>query len=183
MSGYGSNVTSDGKPIGADSDFIPPSVGIQENVILKSIEVDREKGRCVFEFVQADGAVVRHTEFDGEEDWQIDTTNRRVKHIATRFVTEEEYHAAVEGSKGFLDFSSRVKNLIDAKNSEDIKFRMIFRYDKNYKYVVLPQYPNFIELMSVEESKLVITNYDQGFLKKPSPDEEAKGASDVDSEY
>jgi hypothetical protein len=63
----------------------------------------------------------------------------------------------------------------------DGKFRMLFHYN-NKGYVTVPRYPNFIESMSVNPSKIVITKYVADRLVKPAtpqPDPElAAGVSD-----
>ena len=44
---------------------------------------------------------------------------------------------------------------------------MIFHYN-NKGYVTVPRYPNFIESMSVNPTKLVVSNYVQKMLVKPA---------------
>jgi hypothetical protein len=167
MSGYGSNKTSDGKVIAADDVRLIPVVGIVENCVVKGGFEMSEDGRSAgITFVQGNGAEVTHKEWNNEDAAAIDDTNRRVKHICTKLVSEADYLKAVEGSSSFDSFIANVNKAI-AGAKLDNKFRMIFHYN-NKGYVTVPRYPNFIESMSVNPTKLVISNYVQKMLVKPA---------------
>jgi hypothetical protein len=169
MSGYGSNKTSDGKVIAADDVRLIPVVGIVENCVVKGGFEMSEDGRSAgITFVQGNGAEVTHKEWGNEEAASIDDTNRRVKHICTKLMAEDVYLKAVASSSSFDSFIANVNKAIAAvEGLKDMKFRMIFHYN-NKGYVTVPRYPNFIESMSVNPTKLVVSNYVQKMLVKPT---------------
>lgn len=169
MSGYGSNKTSDGKVIAADDTRILPVVGIVENCVVKGGFEMSEDGRSAgITFVQENGAEVNHKEWNNEDAAAIDDTNRRVKHICTKLMSEAVYLKAVEGSSSFDTFIANVNKAIAAvEGLKDMKFRMIFHYNGK-GYVTVPRYPNFIESMSVNPTKLTISTYVAKMLVKPA---------------
>ena len=168
MSGYGSNKTSDGKVIAADDVRLIPVVGIVENCAIKGGFEMSEDGRSAgITFVQENGAEVTHKEWNNEDAAAIDDTNRRVKHICTKLISEADYLKAVEGSSSFESFIANVNKAIAGAIKPENKFRMIFHYN-NKGYVTVPRYPNFIESMKVSPSKLVISTYVQKMLVKPA---------------
>jgi hypothetical protein len=172
---YGSRTGADGKVISADGSGMP-EVGIVDNVSIKdAFEISDDGKYVTITFVQASGAEVKHREWDNSDDAAaVEYTNRRIKHICTKLVTEAEYDAAVEGAGGFEDFFRRVRHLIEGRTSGT--FRMLFHYnDKGF--VVVPRFPNFIEHMKTVPSKLSISNYVQKRLTKP-----AKPSSDLEDD-
>jgi len=172
---YGSKLTSDGKAINADENRVIPGVGIVENCEIKTgFELNEDNSVASITFSQGNGSDVTHKEWKNDDAQSIDGTNRRVKHICTKLVTEAEYDAAVAGSTSFPDFFNRVNALINGKTAG--KFRMIFHYN-NKGYVTVPRYPNFIEPMSVTPTKLVLSKYIQDRLVRP---ETPKADLDVD---
>jgi hypothetical protein len=169
---YGSKVTSDGKPISADDTRIAPIVGIVDDCEIKTyFELNDDSSVATITFGQPNGSEIKHKEWNNEDDEKsIDDTNRRVKHICTKVMAENEYHSAVEGATGFVDFFNRVNKALNDKIGG--KFRMIFHYN-NKGYVTIPRYPNFIEAMSVVPSKLTLSAYVQSMLTRkatPTPD-------------
>lgn len=176
---YGSKKTSDGKEISADETRVPPVVGIVNDCTVKTLfELNDDKTVASITFVQSNGAEVTHKEWSNDDEASQDDTNRRVKHICTKFIGEEAYNAIPEADS-FEDFFNKVNTAITGKT--DGKFRMLFHYN-NKGYVTVPRYPNFIESMSVNPSKIVITKYVADRLVKPAtpqPDPElAAGVSD-----
>ncbi len=172
---YGSKLTSDGKAINADENRVIPGVGIVDNCEIKTgFELNEDNSVASITFTQGNGSEVTHKEWKNDDAQSIDGINRRVKHICTKLVTENEYDTAVAGSSSFPDFFNRVNALIDGKTSG--KFRMIFHYN-NKGYVTVPRYPNFIEPMSVTPTKLVLSKYIQERLVRP---EAPKADLDVD---
>jgi len=162
---YGSKKTSDGKEISADETRVLPVVGIVENCTVKTLfELNDEKTVATITFVQPNGAEVNHKEWLNDDEAAQDDTNRRVKHICTKFIGEAAYDAIPEASS-FEDFFTKVNKAIAGKTGGE--FRMLFHYN-NKGYVTMPRYPNFIESMSVNPSKITISNYVAKMLNKPA---------------
>jgi hypothetical protein len=162
---YGSKLTSDGKAINADENRVMPVVGIVENCVIKTLfELNEDQSVASITFVQNNGAEVTHKEWISEDARSIDDTNRRVKHICTKLISEAEYDNAAAGASSFAGFFERVNNAIKGKTTG--KFRMIFHYN-NKGYVTVPRYPNFIEPVSVNPTKLVLSKYVMERLTKP----------------
>jgi len=156
---YGSNTDTEGREITDGSSFISPIVGTPEkpyveNCKLEKVELSEDETRASFTFKQSNGSTVNHSEFSGTEDWQIENTNKRVKHICSKIVTGEEYQTAVGGASNFVDFINKIITLINGKYT-DLTFRIKFIYNKN-GYVSIPQFPNFIENMTVLENETTI---------------------------
>jgi DNA primase catalytic subunit len=162
---YGSKKTSDGKEIVADDSRVLPQVGIVDNCTVKGVfELNDDKTVASITFVQPNGAEVTHKEWLNDDATAQDDTNRRVKHIATKFIGQQAYDAIPEADS-FEDFFNKVNAAITGKISE--KFRMLFHYN-NKGYVTVPRYPNFIESMSVNPTKITISNYVASKLTKPA---------------
>lgn len=162
---YGSKKTSDGKEIVADDSRVVPAVGIVENCTVKGgFELNDDKNVASITFVQSNGAEITHKEWLNEDAAAQDDTNRRVKHICTKFIGEAAYNAIPEADS-FEDFFNKVNAAIAGKT--DGKFRMLFHYN-NKGYVTVPRYPNFIEPMTVNPSKIIITKYVADRLVKPA---------------
>ena len=162
---YGSKLTSDGKAINADESRVLPIVGIVDNCTVKTgFEMNEDNSVASITFGQSNGAEVTHKEWISEDARSIDDTNRRVKHICTKIISEGEYDQAVAGASSFPDFFSRVNAAINGKANG--KFRMVFHYN-NKGYVTVPRYPNFIEPMTVSPTKLVLSKYVQERLVRP----------------
>ena len=172
---YGSKLTSDGKAINADENRILPVVGIVENCTIKTLfELNEDASVASITFTQSNGAEVTHKEWISDDAKSIDDTNRRVKHICTKLVSESDYDAAASKASSFADFFSKINSVIEGKT--DGGFRMIFHYN-NKGYVTVPRYPNFIEPMSVVPTKLVLSKYVQERLVRP---EAPKPDADLD---
>lgn len=164
---YGSNKTSDGKVIAADDTRILPVVGIVENCVVKGIfEISEDQKSAGITFIQPNGGEVTHKEWDNDDEGAIDDTNRRVKHICTKLISEAEYLNAVKESSSFLTFINCVNKAIEGAINDD-KFRMIFHYN-NKGYVTVPRYPNFMEKMSTTPTKLSLSVYVTKMLVKPA---------------
>jgi hypothetical protein len=162
---YGSKLTSDGKTINANESRVIPTVGIVDDCEIKTgFELNDDNSVASITFVQGNGAEVTHKEWLSDDAASIDGTNRRVKHICTKLVSEAEYDNAVSAATSFADFFNRVNALINGKTTG--KFRMVFHYN-NKGYVTIPRFPNFIESMSVVPTKLVLSKYIQDRLVRP----------------
>lgn len=162
---YGSKKTSDGKEISADETRVMPTVGIVDDCTVKTLfELNDEKSVASITFIQPNGAEVTHKEWLNDDAAAIDDTNRRVKHICTKFIGEAMYNAIPEANS-FEDFFSKVNAAIKGKT--DGKYRMLFHYN-NKGYVTVPRYPNFIESMTINPSKITISAYVAKMLNKPA---------------
>lgn len=177
---YGSKKTSDGKEINADDSRIIPIVGIVLDCTVKGVfELNEDKTVASITFIQANGAEVSHKEWASDDEASQDDTNRRVKHICTKFIGQEAYNNIPEATN-FESFFEGINKAIEEKTEG--KFRMLFHYN-NKGYVTVPRYPNFIESMDTEPSKIVITKYvSDRFVKPaaPQPDAELAGVSGDD---
>lgn len=172
---YGSKLTSDGKAINADENRVLPVVGIVDNCTIKTLfELNEDGSVASITFVQGNGAEVTHKEWISDDARSIDDTNRRVKHICTKLMTESDYDNAVASASSFTDFFSKVNTVMNGKT--DGSFRMVFHYN-NKGYVTIPRYPNFIEPSSVTPTKLVLSKYVQERLVRP---EAPKPDADLD---
>ena len=164
---YGSNVESN------STGGVMPAVGIQENCELVNISLDMGNGgRLDFEFKQSNGATVKHAEFPANPDFgdvakQATDVSRRVKHIATKCMSETEF--VVDNVTSFEEYANKVIALF-GKKYEGKKFRMLFIY--RGKYVSVPKFPNFIESMSIaaEDTTIYISDWNKAKLVKPTPD-------------
>jgi len=169
-----------GRKVSADNTSIPPEVGIVENVSIDSqFKISDDGNYATITFFQQNGSKVDRRIYDSVEEDEQELTDRVIKHICTKIVSQSAYEKAFEQPvSSFLDFINRVNKLIAGKTN-GLKFRMIFHYN-NKGYVTVSKYPNFIERMDTEETKLVISKYVQGFLTRPaqpkSDDAEAEHA-------
>jgi hypothetical protein len=151
------------KELVAESVVKIPQVGILEGVTLESVVLSEDQTKLEFTFRQPNGALVRHTEFEAKEspyatiDKQEELTNRRVKHIATKFLSEDAF--VIPNVDSFATYAAAVIKLLAGK-FEGIKVRVLFVYNGK-GYVSLPKFPNFIESSDVtkELTKLVIDDY------------------------
>ena len=147
---YSTNVES-------NATSMAPEVGIVENVELINVSIPEGQEMLTFEFKQANGAVIRHTEFPANPDFNVDVAtqakdcSRRVKHIATKVMSEDEF--VMDDIASFMDYAHKVISLFGRKY-EGKKFRMVFHYKG--KYAVVPRYPNFIENMDLSKKYLYI---------------------------
>lgn len=157
-----------GRKVSADNTSVSPEVGIVENVSVDSqFKISDDSNYATITFFQQNGSKVDRRIYDSQEEDEQELTDRVIKHICTKIVSQEAYEKAFEQPvTSFLDFVNRVNKLIAGKTN-GLKFRMIFHYN-NKGYVTVCKYPNFIERMDVPESKLVITKYVQSFLTRPN---------------
>lgn len=90
---------------------------------------------------------------------EFDNFNTRLKHIATKFVSEEE--ANVRGNS-YAEFAKNYVALLDKDEFKSVSLRLKVTLN-NKDYSQLPKYPPFVESMDVprEQSKLRITQYDK----------------------
>jgi hypothetical protein len=164
---YGTNVESN------STGSAMPEVGIVENCELVNVSLDMSNGgRLDFEFKQPNGSTVKHAEFPANPDFgdvakQATDVSRRVKHIATKCMTEAEF--VIDNVNSFDEYANKVIALFGQKYVGR-KFRMLFIYKG--KYVSLPKFPNFIEPMATpaEKTSIYISDWNKARLVKPQPD-------------
>jgi hypothetical protein len=176
---YGSKTTSDGKQISADETRTSPLVGIVNDCTIKGVfELNEDKSVASITFVQPNGTEITHKEWSSTDPAGIDDTNRRVKHICTKFIGEAMYNAIPEATS-FEDFFSKVNEAIAGKT--DGKYRVLFHYN-NKGYVTIPRYPNFIESMTTNPTRITVSKYVADRLVKPTapkPDPEMDMSADA----
>lgn len=166
------NVTKDIPGESSGPSFI--DVGIHENAEITEIKYDMtEKGNefLAFAFISEDGKTLSHTEWKpvDEDPEKLEQKQRnqikRVKHIAKRFIDEEEF---VFEAKDFKDFATQVIKLIGNKY-KGIKLRIKVVYSWN-NYTTLPNYMPFVENMTVPKADSV--------LKMTSIDKQTRDTAD-----
>lgn len=87
---------------------------------------------------------------------EFDNFNVRLKHIATKFVSDEE---AIINAKSYEDFASQYVALLNKPEYQAIPLRLkVVLNTKDYS--TLPKYPPFVELME-DATKLRIGQYDK----------------------
>lgn len=82
------------------------------------------------------------------------------KHILTKFVDEQ---TIIEGQKGVNSYATFAKSVVSILEKADLTpVRLKVVYDSKGKWSQLPNFPPFIELMSVpkSESRLRMTSFD-----------------------
>lgn len=146
--------------------------GIHEDVNLLGIEYNVSKNNnefLVFHF-EKDGKTLDHTEYKPkDEDPQklIDKTNnqiKRVKHIVTKFISEDTYNVT---ASTFKEFCEKTIALVGSSYvGKKVRIKVVY---SNNNYTSLPNYVPFIESMSVpkEQSKLEILSIDKMVKDKP----------------
>lgn len=90
---------------------------------------------------------------------EFDNFNTRLKHIATKFVSEEE---AEISASNYADFCQKYVALLDKPEYKKVPVRL--KVTLNMKdYSQLPKYPPFIESMDVpkEQTRLRFTQWDK----------------------
>lgn len=169
-----------GKDVQGDSTIIIPEVGIVENCKIEGNFILSEDGRYAdITIVQPNGGKVKLREWDGDTEDAQELTDKRVKHLCTKLMKEEDYKSMVAGSTSFGDFINRVNNAIARMSNPNISLRGIFIYNKK-GYVTMPRYPNYLEVQTEEATKLRISDYDKAYLvrpEQPKPDAEVNNAS------
>ncbi|HKL13706.1 MAG TPA: hypothetical protein VJ907_08880 [Halanaerobiales bacterium] len=152
-------------------------VGIHDDVEMTSVEFKQsDKGNkfLVFTF-EKDKKVVTHTEWEPKdqdpEKLEEKTINqiKRVKHIVTKYIPEEQYEFNVSN---FEEFCNKTIALLGSKyQGKKVRIKIVYNYSN---YTTLPNYVPFIEKMEVpkEDSRLEISSIDK--MKKDLPDTEVK---------
>lgn len=146
-------------------------VGIHDNVELVSVEYKVSPNGnpfIVFTF-EKDGKRLTHTEYEPKDkDGNILENKklnqlRRLRHIATKFMPEDEFEFEVET---FEELGKEVvKRLTPKLKNTLVRIKVVY---SNNNYTSLPRYVPFIERMDVEKSSLEILSIDK--MTKDSPD-------------
>lgn len=150
-------------------------VGIHENCELKKVVYDvSEKGSefLVFHFEDEKGKQLAHTEYKASDNDPLVLANKeanqikRIKHIATKFVSEDAFTFSADS---FKEFSEKTIKILGS-NFVGIKVRLKVIYSWN-NYTSLPKYVPFIEKMEIpkDKSNLEISSIDK--MTKDRPDD------------
>lgn len=160
---YNVNKTIDSE--GRSANFI--DVGIHDDVELKSVEfkVSPDAGNefMVFHF-EKEGKNLSHTEWkpkDQDPEKLENKTNnqiKRVKHIVTKFISEDMYTFQATDFKSFC--LNTIKLLGTAYVGKKVRVKVVYSFSN---FTSLPNYVPFIEKMEVpkEQSKLEILSIDK----------------------
>jgi hypothetical protein len=151
---------------GSASNFI--DVGIHDNVELTNIRYDKspKEGNkfLVFEFKSEKGQELAHTEWeprDADEtrlNQKITNQIKRIKHIAKRYMPEEDFNFEANDFEGFA--LKTIQLFGDKYKARKVRIKVVY---SNSNYTSLPNYVPFIEGMDVprEDSKLEILSIDK----------------------
>ena len=155
------NIDSEGR----SANFV--DVGIHEDVELKGVEYktspDAGNEFMVFHF-EKEGKTLSHTEWKPKdvdpEKLENKTNNqiKRVKHIVTKFISEEMYVFTATDFKSFC--LNTIKLLGDSYVGKKVRIKVVYSFNN---YTSLPNYVPFIEKMEVpkDQSKLEILSIDK----------------------
>ena len=181
---YGSRLDSKGEAIQENSQYTNPVAGerVKGNTI-ESIGLAEDKDGNIVEtranvvFKQANGSTVRWTIFEATEDWQFDSLNKNIKHLATKLMTEEEYYAGIEAGGAptdFVSFIDRLSKLLVPKAAGKV-FTIKFVYKKGY--VTVPTFPNWIALPENENTLTTNPKYDKYVKEEPTAEEDVASST------
>jgi len=142
-------------------------VGIHESVELTGVEykVSPDAGNefMVFHF-ERDGKNLSHTEWkpkDQDPEKLENKTNnqiKRVKHIVTKFIPEDQYVFIANDFKSFCE--NTIKLLGNTYVGKFVRVKVVYSFNN---YTSLPNYVPFIEKMEIpkDQSKLEILSIDK----------------------
>jgi len=151
-------------------------VGIHEDAELTEVKVDTSPNGnafLAFTITSADGKTLTKTEWQPSGEDEILSKKarnqaKRVKHIMSKFVSEEDTKIEYD-TDNWIKYASTVKAKLDPYIT-GIKIRIKAIYDNN-NYVTLPNYVPFIERMdSPVDSELEILSIDK--VKREAADVE-----------
>jgi hypothetical protein len=172
-----------GKDVQGDSTIIIPEVGIVENCKVEGNFILSEDSKYAdITISQPNGSKVKLREWDGDTDDAQELTDKRVKHLCTKLMKEEDYKSVVNNCASFTDFINKVNKAIATLSNPNSKLRGIFIYNKK-GYVTMPRYPNYLEIQTEESTKLRISDYDKASLvrpEQPKPDVDSPSVSTND---
>lgn len=154
--------------------------GIHDNCEMVRLVVDTTTNGnnfMAFYFEDGEGKPFSHTEWEPKETDPIKleskTNNllKRVKHIATKFVSKDAFDAIV--STDFKSFCEGVQKVISEKY-KGVKVRLKVTYN-NKNFTSFPNYVPFVETMDINPTKLSIRTIDK--MVKDSADREPVAVS------
>ena len=162
-----------------NSNYIP--VGINDNVMLKSITVEKSpqgKDFLRVTFVNEAGQTAEFTEWKNEKNMWIktdeDLQNRdniqfgRILQLIKCFITPPDVEL-----NSFVDMMNWVKSTVDPFISTNKKLRLKVIYDKK-GYTQVSKYGTYVEPMDVKESQIKLFKND--LLERPVKADEEKPA-------
>lgn len=180
--GYGSKTDSEGLEIRANGNA-PILTGEQvkgNKITYFGMSTDSQTGetlsnRAEIKFLQSNGATFTYTFFDSDQDWAQDKVNKELLHICSKFVSKDEYYAALPGENiTFTSFIGAIQEKIMPKaEGKTFTLKIIYRENKNNGkwYPQFPNFPNFIELDGTTPSTLS-TNPKYDFYEIPTSNTE-----------
>jgi hypothetical protein len=160
---YTVNKTVDSE--GRSANFI--DVGIHEDVELKGVEYKTSPNAgnefIVFHF-EKEGKTLSHTEWkpkDQDPEKLENKTNnqiKRVKHIVTKFISEDVYTFQASDFKSFC--LETIKLLGNSYVGKKVRIKVVYSFNN---FTSLPNYVPFIEKMEIpkNQSKLEILSIDK----------------------
>ena len=157
---FGSKVDSTGKEVTDGSSYVKPLVGerVPGNKLtdIEFVRKDDGKESAKFTFTQSNGAKLIWVVFAPENEKQLDSVNTNTKHLCTKYVTEEEFHALQSNS--FESYINGIKGLIlDKASALEVTMKIV--YNKK-GYASLPYFPNWIALPGKEDTLSTNPRYD-----------------------
>ena len=158
-------------------------VGIHENAELTNVEykVSKEGNEfMVFSFTK-DDKVLSHTEWKPRDEDPEKLENKRknqikrVKHIVTKYITEDKYVFNATDFKSFCE--NTISLLGDSYKGKKVRLKVIYAYNN---YTSLPNYVPFIESMDIDamKTRLLMQSIDK--LTKDRPDAEAVSSNPLE---
>lgn len=159
------NMTKDINSEGSSINFM--DVGIHDDVKLIGVEYkENDNGNkfMVFHFVGPNGETLNHTEWEPKDADPEKLKNKvanqmiRVKHILTKFISEDLCVFKVENFKQFAENTIHI--LGKAYEGKLVRVKVVY---SNNNYTSLPNYVPFMEEMSVprDKTKLRISSIDK----------------------
>lgn len=158
------NVTKDINSESTSTNFL--DVGIHEDVELTGVEYKEsaEGNKFMVFHLEKDGKKLDHTEWEPRD---VDATKlenkrlnqmKRVKHIVTKFISEDAYVFKASDFKSFCEETIRL--LGESYKGKKVRAKVIYAFNN---YTSLPNYVPFMESMSIpkEQSKLSILSIDK----------------------
>lgn len=110
-----------------------------------------------------------------------DDFNRKIKHIATKFVSKEVVEEELGTASSYADLANKFVALLKPKtNGQKVRLKVVL---SSKDYAQLPKWPPFIESMDVDkqQSNLEINpKYDKVEKSTPTSAEDQKAVEDLD---
>lgn len=162
-------------------------VGIHEDVLLKDVEykVSTQGNQYLVFHFEKDGKALSHTEWEPSDDdpqkLENKTNNqiKRIKHIVTKFIPEDQYIIDVEDFKAFCESTL---NLLGQNYLEKlVRLKVVYNFNN---YTSLPNYTPFIEKMEVtkDKSRLEIISIDKMTRDRPDVEQTQTNPFEVKTE-